>query len=244
MTQRIGDEEISAYLDGELAPGRAAEVADALARDPALAARYADFAADKAALGAAFRDALNEPLPPGWTARIARAAPATPRRPIVLALALAASLVAAFGLGRFWLSPHGGDDRLLAEADRARRDQIVAAARFAGPALNDIASRNMALAQAVGLDVRAPDLSRLGWHLAEIDTYAKAAALRYRTQDGRALTLFVHRSDGAPRFDILKSGALRVCIWQDEVVGAVMMGEMSAGQMMRVASAAYVALNL
>jgi len=35
-----------------------------------------------------------------------------------------------------------------------------------------------------------------------------------------------------------------VCLWQDEVVGAVMMGEMSAGQMMRVAGAAYAALNL
>jgi len=58
------------------------------------------------------------------------------------------------------------------------------------------------------------------------------------------LTLFVRRSDGVPRFELLKSGTLRTCIWQDEVVGAVMMGEMSAGQMMRVASAAYLALDL
>ena len=34
--------------------------------------------------------------------------------------------------------------------------------------------------RAVGLKLRAPDLARLGWRLQEIDTYAKAAALRYR----------------------------------------------------------------
>jgi anti-sigma factor RsiW len=244
MTDPIGDDEISAYLDGELPARRSAEVAHALARDPALAARYADFAADKAALAACFRDALDEPLPPAWTARITTAASPRRRRRVVLPLALAASLVAAVGLGRGWLSLHGGDDRLLAEAEQARRDQIVVATRLAGPSLQDVASRDTVLARAVGLRVRAPDLTRLGWTLAEIDAYAHAAALRYRMADGRALTLFVHRSDGMPRFDILKTGPVRVCIWQDEVVGAVMMGEMSAGQMMRVASAAYVALNL
>ena len=63
--------------------------------------------------------------------------------------------------------------------------------------------------------------------------------------DGSTLTLFVRPSTGVPRFDLFKTGALRVCIWQDEVVGAVMMGEMSAGQMMRVAQgAAYAALEL
>ena len=46
------------------------------------------------------------------------------------------------------------------------------------------------------------------------------------------------------RFDLLRHGSTRVCIWQDNVVGAVVIAPMSAGEMMRVASSAYTALNL
>ena len=113
-----------------------------------------------------------------------------------------------------------------------------------GAALADAPSRDAVLAHAVGLSLRAPDLAPLGWQLVELDTYAQAAALRYRAANGGSLTVYVRRSTGAPRFDLLKAGGVRVCIWQDEVVGAVMMGEMSAGQMMRVAGAAYAALSL
>jgi anti-sigma factor RsiW len=127
----------------------------------------------------------------------------------------------------------------------AREESLPALTRVQGAALADAAARDALLVHAVGLKLRAPDLKRLGWRLAELDTYASGAALRYAAvADRRTLTLFVRRSAGTPRFDILKDGAVRICIWQDEVVGAVMMGDMTAGQMMRVASAAYVDLNL
>ncbi len=118
----------------------------------------------------------------------------------------------------------------------------TAVTRLTGAALADASASDAAVARAVGLRLRAPDLAHLGWTLIEIDTYSRAAALRYRSGDGTVLTLFVRPSTGAPRFDLLRKGALRVCIWQDEVVGAVMMGDLTAGQMMRVAGAAYAAL--
>jgi anti-sigma factor RsiW len=37
---------------------------------------------------------------------------------------------------------------------------------------------------------------------------------------------------------------LRICIWQDDIIGTVMVGDMSAGEMARAASAAYAGLNL
>jgi hypothetical protein len=43
---------------------------------------------------------------------------------------------------------------------------------------------------------------------------------------------------------MLKDAALRTCVWQDEVTGGVVMGKMSAGEMERVAAAAYTALKL
>jgi len=247
----IGEEELHAFIDGELAPERAAEVASAAAYDPNLAARIEAFRADKAALATLYGGIAQEPIPAAWLARIEAAAAPIPfpaRRasppPARWLMALAASVLLVLG-SAIWLQPFRPPaDQILAQADAARRDATAPAMRLAGAALADAPARDALLTQAVGLRVRAPDLARLGWRLGEIDTYAQAAALRYTTSDGRALTLFVSKSSGTPRFDLLKNGAVRTCIWQDEVVSAVMMGDMSAGQMMRVASAAYTALNL
>jgi anti-sigma factor RsiW len=247
--QPIREEDLHAFIDGELPPDRTGMVAAALKADPTLAARVAAFAADKAALRAAFQPIGQQPVPASWVALIERAAAAPSGRRKVLpsagwAVGLAACLVLA--LGGVALLEHRGppEGSILAQAEAARQEQTLALARLAGAALADGPSRDAALTHAVGLKLRAPDLARLGWTLVEIDIYAKAAALRYRAEGGRALTLFVRPSTGAPRFDLFETGAVRVCLWQDEVVGAVMMGEMSAGQMMRVAGAAYAALNL
>jgi anti-sigma factor RsiW len=248
--QPIREEELHAFIDGELPAGRAGMVAAALEADPILAARVAAFAADKAALAAAYRPIGRQPVPASWIALIDRAAAAPPARRRVpppwarWAVGLAACLVLAL-LGVALLEqrvpPEGS---ILAQAEAARQERTLVVARLTGAALADVPSRDAELTHAVGLKLRAPDLARLGWNLVEIDIYAKAAALRYRAEGGRTLTLFVRPSTGTPRFDLFETGAVRVCLWQDEVVGAVMMGEMSAGQMMRVAGAAYAALNL
>jgi anti-sigma factor RsiW len=224
-------------------------VAAALEADPVLAERVAAFAADKSALAAAYRQIGQQPVPESWIALIERAG-ATPTIRLRVqpwsrwAVGLAACLVLALG-GVALLEQRGPPEgSILAQAEAARQEQTLALARLTGEALADVPLRDAELTHAVGLKLRAPDLARLGWTLVEIDIYTKAAALRYRAEGDRALTLFVRPSTGAPRFDLFETGAVRVCLWQDEVVGAVMMGEMSAGQMMRVAGAAYAALNL
>jgi anti-sigma factor RsiW len=246
-TDPVREEELHAFIDGELPVDRARTVAAALQADPSLAARVAAFEADKAALAAAFRPIAQQAVPAAWIARIERAASAPVRRSagrrVLWAVALAACVVLVLGRAE-QLDRGPPDGPILAQAEAARQDRILAVTRLTGAALADAPSRDAMLADAVGLKLRAPDLARMGWRLEAIDIYAKAAALRYRTGSGGTLTLFVRPSAGAPRFDLLSSGSMRVCIWQDEVVGAVMMGDMSAGQMMRVAGAAYAALNL
>jgi anti-sigma factor RsiW len=245
----IGEEELHAFIDRELPPERAAAVAASAAADPALAARIAAFRSDKAALARLYRDIATERVPSSWIARVEQAAaPRQIRRAVppraTWVMALAASVLLVVGTA-VWLQPLGPSaDPVLAQADAARQGTTVPATILAGAALADGAARDALLVHTVGLNVRAPDLARLGWRLGEIDTYPQAAALRYIAADGRSLTLFVRKSTGTPRFDLLKNGAVRTCIWQDEVISAVMMGDMSAGQMMRVASAAYTALNL
>jgi anti-sigma factor RsiW len=245
MTAPISELDLHAFIDGELPAARAAAVQQALDADAGLAARAAAFRADKAALAAAFAPIAAAPVPRAWVERIERAAtpaPSTaPRARRRAIFALAACLMLALGAAA-WVRSRTTADSILAQADAART--AAALHRITGDTLTQPGAADTLLATTIGLRVRAPDLHRLGWQLTELDTLPAAAMLRYRSQDGHDLTLYVRRSNGTPRFDLLRSGKLRTCIWQDEVIGAVLTGDMSAGQMMRVASAAYVALSL
>jgi hypothetical protein len=71
-----------------------------------------------------------------------------------------------------------------------------------------------------------------------------AAQLRYSDPDQRALTIYVRPSDGTVQFDIIRRGETHICVWQDDVVGAVIMAPVSAAEMLRIASSAYTSLNL
>jgi anti-sigma factor RsiW len=253
----VSEEELSAFIDGELPEARAAAVARAVGEDAVLAARVAGFRRDRDRLRAAFAPVAEAALPEAWLRRIeaavgrpaggvaafpARRRPA--RRSAVFAWAVAACLAVAVGLGVMQMRPRAPRDALLAEALAARSGSLVAAAHFDAAAFPAAEALRVMLTKATGLPVRAPDLRKQGWHLVAIDTYQSAAALRYANAAGQSLFVFVRRSEGAPRFDILKRRGDRICVWQDEVVAAVMMGEMSAGQMMRVAGAAYASLDL
>ncbi len=115
----ISDEQLSAYIDGELPPGEMARVRAALAADPALAARAQQFARVDALL-AEFSSGIDaEPLPEavlallgapqaeaadaggaaGAATVIAMPARGAPRYRIAAGLALAASLVLAVAIG-------------------------------------------------------------------------------------------------------------------------------------------------
>ncbi len=240
---RVSELDLHAFLDGELPEARMAEIAAALERDPALAERLAGFAADQKRLAATLGPLEHRALPARWTARIENASPAR-QSPVRPALAIAASilLLVAGGFGLRWaLAPAG----ILQSASLARSGDMPAAASYDAAALTDPGARRALLRAALGMDVRVPDLSRAGYHLVAMKLYGgHAVGLQYRNAAARELTMFLRRSDGTARFDLLRQGKLRVCLWQDDVIGAVLSGEMSAGEMMRVASLAYSELNI
>jgi anti-sigma factor RsiW len=241
MTLR--DEDLVAYMDGELDAGRAEAIRAALARDADAAARLAAFQQDFAALRAAYAPIADQPVPLAWRQQIEHA---TTRRADRTALsrrliALAACALLAVGVSAFIATRQAATPSILAQAEAARTETLATNLRLAGPQLA-AADATQALNHATGLSLHAPDLSHLGYTLVELDTYPDAAALRYRDQEGAPLTLYVRKSNGDARFDLLKSGKILTCIWQDDVVSAVMMANIPAGRMMRVASAAYVAL--
>jgi anti-sigma factor RsiW len=236
----IADEELHAFIDGELPPERAAAVQAALAAEPALAARVASYQADKSALRALFGPVAERPLPSAWRSRIARHTAL--RRPATWRMGIAAGVVLAL-LGSGALLLRGGD-KVLAEAQAAHDGALPATRVIAGSTLAQ-SGADATLQATLGLPVRAPDLQKFGYRLVAVDFYrGPAAGLVYRNAQSVNLTIYLRKSAGDARFDLLRRGKLRVCIWQDEVVSAVMTGDMSAGEMMRVASAAYAALDL
>ena len=238
------DAELHAYLDGELEPARHDEIAGLIGADAVLAERVAAYAADGQRLRRAFADAAARPLDPAWISRIERGMAPPPRHlpwP-TRRTAIAASLAAvACGTGATWWRLATGDTIL--SAAEAARDSAAADGRLPVPALRDAL-----LQERTGLRVRAPDLGHFGFQPVQLQLYGTAgrgaAQLRYRDPAGRVLTIYVRGSDGQVRFDLLRRGAMRVCVWQDDVVGAVIIAPMSAGEMLRVASSAYSALNL
>jgi len=238
----IAEAELHAFIDGELPPDRADAVRAALDAEPSLAARVAAYRADQLRLQALFGSIADRPLPQAWLARIA--SHRAPRRSFgTQRMAIAAALVLAV-LGGAYTLLRPGHDTILAEAAGARDGTLPPTSMVAGSRLAQAGSDHM-LQAALGLNVRPPDLAKFGYRLVTVDFYrGPAAGLVYRNAQAAELTIYVRKSRGDARFDLLRRGKLRVCIWQDDVVSAVMTADMSAGEMMRVASAAYASLDM
>jgi anti-sigma factor RsiW len=169
-------------------------------------------------------------------------APSIPRARNPRVWAIAACLALLLGLGLLWRG-QPQNDTLLQQAEAARAGRLTTILALQNAALPPAASRDALLRQATALPVRAPDLRHLGWQLEGLTTFRGAAQLRYSNAAGQPLTIYIRRSTGEPRFDLLRQGRLRVCVWQDDVTSAVIIADMPAGPMMRLAAAAYRDLN-
>jgi anti-sigma factor RsiW len=244
----IGDEELSAYLDGEFDAARQDEIARLIQSDPALAERVAAMQSDMRFLRELYAPIVAQPLPPSWRARIESHGRGRTIRVYGSIAAMAATIVlAAICLPlvmRFWPSPQGPD--IIADALAAQSGSVAPQASLA-TAARDVASS--VISQALAMRLKAPDLSRMGYSLEAVKIYAgtrgnQPVELVYRNAQNDAFSLYLHRPVGAPRFDQFKRGGERVCIWQDDVLGTVMVGEMSAPEMQRLASLSYTGLTL
>jgi len=254
----ISKEELHAFIDGELDSIRAAEVARLVATDPVLAARVEAFRADKERLEQIYGTLRDLPVPPKWLQSVEnRPVRQRTRFPSVYlsrrgVAAVAASLLVIlmvnlwFAYERFSAT---NEDAIIAEAFAARQDAMPPEQSFAAGTLAAPEGRNQVLSTALSETLKAPDLSKLGYRLANIRVYSgvpggKAVELAYRDAQNRLFTLYLRHPSGPPRVDLVERDGMRICIWQDDVLGTVMLGEMSAGEMARMASLAYSGLTL
>lgn len=240
---------LHAYLDGELPEHERGAFDRTLAEDPKLAEQLALYRADKERLSAVYDRVLDGPVPASWIEQIeSHAMPG--RAPAWQALAAATTLIAVLvgGTILYRQQTASHEEPIVAEALAARENALATHTQMAVHNPADAAAASRALASTLAMRLKAPDLSRMGYRLASMDIYdhvatGKAVELIYRRADNRTFALYVRHATGAARFDEFTRGKMRVCIWQDEVLGTVMTGQMSAAEMQRLASLAYSGLE-
>jgi anti-sigma factor RsiW len=240
---------LHAYLDGELPEDERNAFESTLAQNPKLAEHLALYRADKEQLSAVYNRALSEAIPASWIEQIE--SHAMPRRfPMGQALAAAITLFAVLIGGTFLYrqqtTPHQAS--IVAEALAARDNALASHRQMEVRNPTEVVAAGRTLASTLAMRLKAPDLSRMGYKLASMKIYdrvpgGKAVELVYRRGDNRTFALYVRHATGAARFDEFTQGKMRVCIWQDDVLGTVMTGEMSAAEMQRLASLAYSGLE-
>jgi anti-sigma factor RsiW len=251
----ISKEELHAFIDGELDPLRTAEIAKLAADNADLAERIALFRSDKKRLGEIYGTLRELSLPPKWLQlaedRVGRQLASSSRghfsRRDITAIAAGVLLILGVGLAyERLILPR--EDAIIAEALAARQNRVLPEQSF--PAIALAPDRdNQVLTAALMMSLKAPDMTRLGYRLSDIGVYSgvpggKAVELSYRDADNRLFTLYLRHPSSPARVDLIQRDGIRICIWQDDVLGTVMLGEMSAGEMARIASLAYSGLTL
>ncbi len=240
--RRINDDDLHAYIDGALSEDRTLLVRQALTEDAVLAERVALFEADKAMFKSVYGPLADRPLPVEWTRRARQQKP--PRMNLRLASAIAATLLVVAGGPLAWQYA-----AVLRAADvvdvalDAREGTAPKAELIATDGSPKVERYDTALREATASNVRVPDLSRMGYRLAGLHIYDKAAEILYRGPQNQLYTLYVRRSDGTARFDQFARRGVRVCIWQDDQITTVMAGDVSAAAMQRLATLSYTGLT-
>jgi len=250
----VTDADVNAYVDGQLAPARMPVVEDALAHDPALAARVAQLRKQNAALRDAFDTWIGEAPPARLVAATARG-PARGRAPRWLGavLAVAASLLVGLGVG--W---YGRDAMLQRDGTPTSftRQAALVHALYASDANRPVeiwAAEEQRLvrwlSRRLGFQVRAPDLNSLGFSLVGGRLVAgnenPTALFVYENQDKQRLTLQVRKPTSPQHetaFRYAVEDGVGVYYWVDEQCAYALSGNVDRAQLLQIGRLVYAQL--
>ncbi|MFO1322551.1 MAG: anti-sigma factor [Burkholderiales bacterium] len=248
----ITDADVNAYVDGQLAPSRVTAVEDALARDPAIAARVAELRRQNAALRDAFDPWLAETLPGRLVAGTAGPEPSRRGWPRWLPLAVASAASLVIGVGAGWF---GRDFDLHRDGTPTTftRQAALVHALYAGDANRPVeiwAAEEQRLvrwlSRRLGFAVRAPDLNSLGFSLVGGRLVAgnemPTALFVYENADKQRLTLQVRKqavpgSETAFRY-ALEDG-VGVYYWIEENCTYALSGNLDRTQLLAIGRVVY-----
>jgi len=139
-------------------------------------------------------------------------------------------------------------DPLVAEALAVRSGQVHAERQFADADISAEAARDGLVQAALAVPVKVPNLEKAGLKLVAISAYPdkgghEALQLSYRDRNGVLFTMYMRQTAGGDRFEMSARRNMQVCVWQNDALSVVMLGEMPAHEMLKVATATYADLN-
>jgi anti-sigma factor RsiW len=246
----LGDDELHAYADNQLARERADEVAAALAREPALAARVAEIRRQNAQLRDALDPWLGEPLPRKLLAAAAGSSERVHSRWLAAALAAAASLVIGIGVGWFG---RGEVLQLAGTPVTFQRQAALTHALYAADAnrpvevwANEEERLVRWLSKRLSFPLHAPDLNGVGFALVGGRLVAgnekPGALFMYENADKQRISLFVRKDSEPSRetaFRYAVEDGVGVFYWIDDACGYAISGRIDRGHLLAIARVVY-----
>jgi anti-sigma factor RsiW len=241
----VSEEELHAFVDGEVADDRRAAVEQWLAAHPEDAARVAAWQAQADAIRARYGNVANEPVPARFDpVRLMRAGRRWSRlaAAAVLAALLLGGTAGWYGRG-MW--DNGSTPRnVLVEAIDAHRLYITEVRHPIEVRANEN-HLNPWLSRRVGYTLAAPnlesfDLKLLGGRLLPGQQGRAAALYMYESASGERFTFYCRRAQSpqtALRY--LASGVVGSYTWVDDDIAFVVSGPADQARLKRVAEAVY-----
>jgi anti-sigma factor RsiW len=267
--QRPSDEQLSAWLDGELDDTARAALEAWLRDHPEDAARVRAWAADRDALRARFGPVLDEAVPEA----LRHTALQGGRRPAAGAFrhARAAGLLLggiAIGAALAWQLKPGDAAPLLADAADAAaaaprwtqraavahavyvtevRHPVEVDTRVGAPDEQRAQQEHLArwLSKRLGMPVRLFDLRGHGFELVGgrllPDLAGPSAQLMYQNASGQRVTVYLRRPEPGTHtaFRFQREGELDMFYWAEEGFGCALVGKLPRDRLLALAEAAY-----
>lgn len=246
------EDELHAYVDGQLDAPRREAVAAWLAANPAETGQIGDWLAQKELLRTAFDPVLTEPVPE----RLQRAAlppPAAnrPRFRLVAAIAwLALGTVIGYGVRAWQPVPEAGPPPLARSAAIAHVVYTPEVRHPVEVGADQEAHLVQWLSKRLGSPLKVPHLAAEGYALVGgrllPGESGPVAQFMYEDGSGKRLTLYV-RSDAQDSretaFRYALEGKVGVFYWLDGKLGYALSGELPREKLLALAEIAYKQLN-
>ena len=243
-------DELGAFVDGELDSEARARVAARLEADPEAAGATEAFELQKSLLHALFDPVLQEPVPQSLIPPEPRLVSST-----LLKIAAAAAYLMVGGMAGWWLHERAES---TPEATADLPERAVSAHAVYTPEVRhpvEVTADQQAhlvkwLTKRLGVDVRTPVLSTAGYELVGgrllPGLRGPAAHFMYQEASGERLTLYVRaaKSDtGETAFRYSHVGGIGVFYWIDGDIGYALAGRMEKDELLDVANLIYRQLN-
>lgn len=248
------EEDLQAYVDGQLDAVRQAEVEHWLAENPAEQARVEALQKQNAMLHALFDPVLAEPVPLTMQRKASSRWKTRWEMPPLRFAAAMGWMVLGGAIG--W-AMHGKDTAKSVAPLALAQQAAVAHAVYAPEVLHpvEVGAAQEAhlvkwLSKRLGAAIKAPQLGAVGYELVGgrllPSNSGPAAQFMYQDARGQRLTLYVRTDAKEQRetaFRYAQEGKVGVFYWLDGSLGYALSGEMERPQLLRVAEVVYHGLN-